>query len=173
MSSSGFRDRAPKHLSRQRGRAVHRRWLLWLLAPVLLVAAIPAILYMRSQGSAAASGQPARKVPTHSMPMQPADRFMQSIVAEDGALGWRQLCPNVQAQLPLDELVQQANEQRAALQQHSVRLSMQFVGSVPRQGGGSVRIYAVTAHWPDGSTQQRTYSVYTQLSGCVEDVQSR
>jgi hypothetical protein len=43
----------------------------------------------------------------------------------------------------------------------------------PRQGGGAQRVYVVTAHWPNGTTQTRTFTVLTQSSGCVEDVQNQ
>ncbi len=176
MSSCGLRNRASKDLSGQSGHSIHRVKILVLLALVLLAAVIvPTILYLHAQGSVAASEKSAHDVQAQSAPLQTqyADRFMQSIVTDDGALGWRQLCPNIQAQLPMNELVQQANEQRAALQQNSIRLSKQFISTAPRQGGGWVHTYIVTAHWPDNSMQQRTYTVYTQSSGCVDDVQNR
>jgi hypothetical protein len=172
MSSIENRNQATDHQFQQANRKV--RWrLAWLLVPVLLVVAVPAILYMYAQRSSPMAVVPGSRAPTHSVPRQPADRFIQSIVTEDGALGWHQLCPTIQAQLPMDELVQQANEQRVTLLQHGIRLTMRFTGTMPRQGGGTVRMYEVTAHWPGGNTQQRTFSVYTQRSGCVEDVQSR
>jgi hypothetical protein len=144
-----------------------------MLLPVLLmVVVVPAALFAHSQGSlgGTASGGPSDTA--HLTLLQPADRFMQSIVTDNGALGWRQLCPNIQAQLPMDQLVQQADAQRAAAAQEGVRLTMQFVGTHPQQDGGVTHVYVVTAHWPNGTTQQRMYNVLTQSSGCVEDVQN-
>lgn len=154
-------------------RGVSRRALVLLLVAVLLMAAVPAFLYMQSLGSNAdmRAISPAAEAPV--VPIQPADRFMQSIVNDDGALGWHQLCPSLQAQLPMGELVQQANAQRTAAAQQGVWLTLQFVGTRPRQGGGAQRTYLVTAHWPNGLTQTRTFTVLTQSSGCVEDVQNQ
>ena len=42
----------------------------------------------------------------------PADLFMQSVVKRDGTLGWHQLCPSLQAQLPLSMLASQVEAQR-------------------------------------------------------------
>jgi len=33
-------------------------------------------------------------------------------------------------------------------------------------------VYVMTAHLPNGWVGQRTYIVYTQASGCVEDVKN-
>src|SRR5260370_34949883 len=44
----------------------------------------------------------------------PADLFMQSVVKRDGALGWHQLCPSEQAQLPLATLPRRVEEQRTS-----------------------------------------------------------
>lgn len=155
------------------GGRVGRRALIWLLAPLLLVGAMCAILYyVHAQGAVAVARSPVRPAQAHSAPMQPADWFMQSVVTDDGALGWRQLCPSIQAQLPVDTLVQQANAQRTAAAQQGVRLTMEFKGTHPQRGGGDIHVYLVTAHWPNGATQQRTFSVLTQPGGCVADVQS-
>jgi hypothetical protein len=32
-------------------------------------------------------------------------------------------------------------------------------------------VYIISAHGPESSTVQRTYTILTQASGCVEDVQ--
>lgn len=154
------------------GGRLGRRAAIWLLAPLLLVGAACAILYAHSQGAAAASRPAVRPAQAHTAPMQPADWFMQSVVTDDGALGWRQLCPSIQAQLPVDTLVQQANAQRTAAAQQGVRLTTESRGTRAQQGGGEVHVYLVTAHWPNGATQQRTFSVFTQPGGCVADVQS-
>jgi hypothetical protein len=146
-----------------------RRTLVWLLVPVLLaVVAIAAIAYLRAAGSA-----PASEATTHPGQVVPADRFIQSIIKDDGSLGWHQLCPSVQAQIPQGMLVQQANAQRTAMAQNGLRLTADFVGARPQPSGGELRLYVVTAHWPNGTMEQRTYSVLTQMSGCVEDVKSQ
>jgi hypothetical protein len=102
-------------------------------------------------------------------PKLPADRFVQSVVTDDGKLGWDQLCPDIQAALPADQLVQQADEARAAAAKQGLRLSSQFVRSESMQAGGETRLYVITAHWSNGTTQQRNFTVVTQGSGCVED----
>ena len=161
MSSILRRYQPREHHDLPKGRTVGRRALAWLLVPLLLAAAGSVILFARPQGQ---GGAPSTL---------PADRFIQSIVTDDGALGWHQLCPSIQARLSLNELVQQADAERAAVAQQHVWLTMKFVGTQPQQGGGEQRVYVVTAHWPNGTTQQRTFAVLTQPSGCVEDVQNQ
>jgi hypothetical protein len=101
----------------------------------------------------------------------PADLFMQSVSTEDGGLGWSQLCPGLQTQLPLDVLDQQTLMQRSLQTQQRVTLTIQHIGDTPRPTGGEIRFYVATAHGSDGSTGQKTYVVKTQTSGCVESVQ--
>jgi hypothetical protein len=107
-----------------------------------------------------------------SAPTSHADLFMHSVVIEDGKLGWHQLCPSLQARLPLDELQQQAAEQKAANAKQNVTFTMKYLGSQTRPKGGEMRFYLVTAQEPDGWQMQRMYIVRTQSSGCVEDVQN-
>jgi hypothetical protein len=102
----------------------------------------------------------------------PADLFMQSVVKRDGALGWHQLCPSVQAQLPLATLTRQVEEQRISEFRQSLTLTVDYVGSHPRPQGGEIRLYVVTAHRPHGWVGLRMHTVYTQASGCVEDVEN-
>jgi hypothetical protein len=102
----------------------------------------------------------------------PADLFMQSVVKRDGALGWHQLCPSVQAQLPLATLTRQVEEQRISESGQDLTLTVDYVGSHPRPQGGEIRLYVVTAHRPHGWVGLRMYIVYTQTSGCVEDVEN-
>ena len=102
----------------------------------------------------------------------PADLFMQSVVKLDGTLGWHQLCPALQAQLPLSELASQVTEQRIAESGQDLTLTVDYVGAHARPQGGQIRMYVVTAHRPDGLVGQKTYIVYTQVSGCVEDVKN-
>ena len=47
-----------------------------------------------------------------TMSPTPADVFMQSVAIEDADLGWSQLCPTLQSQLPRDALEQQTSTQR-------------------------------------------------------------
>jgi hypothetical protein len=68
-------------------------------------------------------------------------------------------------------MVQQANAQRTDLAQQNVRLTVAPVGTRLQKDGGIMHLYVVTAHWPSGATQTRTFNVLTQPSGCVEDVQ--
>ncbi len=102
----------------------------------------------------------------------PADLFMQSVVKRDGALGWHQLCPALQAQEPLSVLTGQVEEQRIAESGQGLTLTVDFVGANSRLHGGQIRLYVVTARRSHGWAEQRTYIVYTQASGCVEDVKN-
>lgn len=147
-----------------RAKLVHVLWLL----PLAAVLAGSALVYARFHADASMSG-----VSVHSVQGVPADLFIESVVKGDGSLGWHQLCPSVQSQLPLAELVQQANTLRNDARQNGVTFSSDFIGARPRPAGGNIRVYVVTAHWPNGATQLRTYSVLTQGSGCVEDVQTQ
>jgi hypothetical protein len=144
-------------------------WFLVLTLVVLLAVAVPVVLYGHAQGWGATSSATPSSVQVGTTSKLPADRFVQSILTSDGALGWRQLCPSVQATLPVDELVQQANAARSAAAQQGIRLTAQFERSTSRQGGGEQRLYMVTAHLSNGATQQRNLAVLTQPSGCVED----
>src|SRR6266852_8128864 len=102
----------------------------------------------------------------------PADLFMQSVVKRDGALGWHQLCPALQAQEPLSVLTGQVEEQRIAESGQGLTLTVDYVGANSRLHGGQIRLYVVTARRSHGWAEQRTYIVYTQASGCVEDVKN-
>ena len=175
MSSAPYHNphhnRQAGHRSRPSRWTLGHRTLAWLLILVLLAAAIPAILYAtHAPRSVDKSDMSSQVIQPNTTPMQPADRFMQSIVTDDGALGWNQLCPSIQAQLPIGELIQQADAQRALIAQQGIHLTVKFVGSNPQQGGGALRVYEVTAHWPTGRRELRTFNVLTQPSGCVEDV---
>jgi hypothetical protein len=105
-------------------------------------------------------------------PRAPADLFMQSVVQRDGELGWHQLCPALQAQVPLAQLRSQAQAQRVAEAQQGLTLTVDYVGAHSQPQGGEVRFYVVTAHERNGGAEQRTYIVYTQASGCVVDVKN-
>ena len=154
-----FRDR------RTRPRALRRSVLVWAAIGLLLVVAVvPAAFYVFTHGVPGQSDSGAS--------VSPADRFMQSIVTGDGALGWHQLCPSVQAQLPLPALEQQASAQHKAMKQQGMWLTSTPVGTHPQQDGGLSHVYVVTAHWRTGVTQSTTFTVSTQRSGCVEDVQN-
>src|SRR5438105_149820 len=76
----------------------------------------------------------------------PADLLMQSVVKRNGTLGWHQLCPAVQAQMPLSVLASQVEEQRIAESRESLTLVVDYVGAHSRPQGGQVRLYVVTAH---------------------------
>ncbi|HLH63189.1 MAG TPA: hypothetical protein VKV20_16025 [Ktedonobacteraceae bacterium] len=102
----------------------------------------------------------------------PADQFMQSVVERDGALGWRQLCPTLQAQLPLSTLTGQVEQERRAEAGEHLTFTLDYIGARAQPQGGQIRLYIITAHRPNGWVAQRTYIVYTQASGCVEDVKS-
>jgi hypothetical protein len=101
----------------------------------------------------------------------PADLFMQSIATEDGDLGWNQLCPTLQEQLPRDVLQQLTMSQRTIASEQGLTLKVEHVGDRPRPTGGEIRFYVATLRTADGSTGQKTYIITTQESGCVEAVQ--
>jgi hypothetical protein len=130
-----------------------------VVANALLLVAVAAAICWRLSTS-----------PTSATAPAPADLFMQSIATEDGDLGWDQLCPSLQGQLPRQVLEQQAMTQRTSRTQQGVTLTVDFVGDRPRPSGGEVRFYVATAHGTDGAAGQKTYVVQTQPSGCVEAV---
>jgi hypothetical protein len=150
----------------------HRMMILAVVAP-LVMAAVPLVIFATAERINTMSQRPSHITSDSGLGMssQPADRFMQSVVTQDGALGWRQLCPSMQKVLTLDTMVQQANVQRADLAQHGVRLTVAPVATLPQQDGVVSHVYVVTAHSPGGAAQTRTFNVLTQPSGCVEDVQ--
>jgi hypothetical protein len=111
------------------------------------------------------------RVLQHTTPA-PADLFMQSVVQRDGSLGWHQLCPALQAQVPLAVLASQVQQQRRAEARQGLTLSLDYIGAHAQSQGGQIRLYVVTAHRPSGWVGQRTYIVYTQASGCVQDVKN-
>jgi hypothetical protein len=144
-------------------RGSRRRWILLLVALLILLVAAGGATLLGRQATAAVSATPI------APPIPPADRFVQSIVTHDGKLGWAQLCPNIQAELPEDQLIQQADAGRSAAAQQGLQLTWLFVRAQPMQAGGETRLYMITARWPNGAIQQRGFIVATQKSGCVED----
>lgn len=102
----------------------------------------------------------------------PADLFMQSVVMRDGNLGWHQLCSDARSQVSLSELVSTTTQQRRAETSEGLRLTLSYVGADAQPQRGQIRVYVMTAHLPSGWAGQRTYIVYTQASGCVEDVKN-
>lgn len=101
----------------------------------------------------------------------PADRFMHSVAVRDGALGWRQLCPQLQKVVTQDTMRSQADGQKAAEAGHVARIRVDFVGSRPLRPEGQVRFYMLTAVTADGSEATRLYIVRTLRAGCVDGVQ--
>src|SRR5215207_4948152 len=67
----------------------------------------------------------------------PADLFMQSVASDDGALGWNQLCPSLQTQLPREVLVRHTALTRVSHAEMGRTLSIDFVGERPRAIGGA------------------------------------
>jgi hypothetical protein len=109
--------------------------------------------------------------PSRASSPTPADLFMQSIATDDANRGWAQLCPALQAQVPLDVLEQQTLTQQAFQVQHGLTLSIEHVGDRPRPTGGEIRFYVATARDSGGATGQKTYVVKTQADSCVEAVE--
>jgi hypothetical protein len=136
---------------------VLRSPIVWL-ALVVLLAALTFILGTRL---AVQANTPA-----------PADLFMQSVVKRDGTLGWHQLCPAMQAQMPLSALASQVEQERIAESGQGLTLVSDYVGAHPQAQGGQIRVYVVTARRSNGWVGQRTYVVYTQANGCVQDVKN-
>ena len=101
----------------------------------------------------------------------PADLFMQSIATENGALGWNQLCPSLQQQMPRETLVRVTETQRIFAARSGIALTVEHVGDRARPNGGQIRIYIATLHTEDGAIGQKTYVITTQASGCVESIQ--
>ncbi len=102
----------------------------------------------------------------------PADLFMQSVVKRDGTLGWHQLCPALQSQMPLRALASQVERQRIAETGQGLTLTVDYIGAHAQPQGGQIRLYVLTARRPGGWVELRTYIVYTQASGCVQDVKN-
>ena len=109
--------------------------------------------------------------PARAADRDPADLLMQAIVDRDGTLGWHQLCPRAQARLPLRVVQDQAAAQRLAEADAGVTLSLDYLGSRPSPAGGEIRIYIVTASFPDARTERRTYTLQTEPSGCVDSIE--
>jgi hypothetical protein len=101
----------------------------------------------------------------------PADLFKQSIASEDGGLGWSQLCPALQQELPRETLEQLTATQRSMASEKGVTLTVEHVGDRARPNGGEIRFYVATLHSADGAIGQKTYVITTQASGCVESIQ--
>jgi hypothetical protein len=129
------------------------------LVALVLVVGIAAIGYWRVTNAAVDDAE------------NPADLFMYSIAIDDGELGWNQLCPSVQRQLPREVLVQHTIATRSSHSDAGLTLSIDFVGERPRVEGGTYRFYVATVYGPRGPSGQRTYVVSTQSSGCVEAVE--
>lgn len=121
-------------------------------------------------GSAVAYSVFARGAQQKASPT-PADLFMQSVMTQDGGLGWNQLCPELQAQIPKIELIREANVQHASDLSQKVSLSMEPLGVHALAKTGALHLYLVTARKPDGWESQRIYAVMTRSGGCVADVQ--
>jgi len=100
-----------------------------------------------------------------------ADTFMRSVALRDGALGWRQLCPDLQKLVTESAMRTQAETQKAAEVGRIARFGIDYVGSRSLRGGTQIRFYVLTADMTDGSAASRVYIVRSQPAGCVEDVQ--
>jgi hypothetical protein len=91
--------------------------------------------------------------------------------SEDGDLGWHQLCPALQQQMPRDTLEQLTATQRTIASDKGIKLAVELVGDRPRPNHGEIRFYVATLHTDDGEIGQKTYVITTQASGCVESIQ--
>jgi hypothetical protein len=107
-------------------------------------------------------------LPVRAAGEPPADTFMHSVAIRDGRLGWQQLCPGAQGELPIDVLVQQTDALRAADAATGISVRINFVGADPRPEGGERRTYLATAWQLGAPLTQKTFVVRTQPNGCVE-----
>jgi hypothetical protein len=101
-----------------------------------------------------------------------ADLFMHSVEIGDGALGWQQLCPDLQKSVSREALKAEANAQKAAESGNVRRLRSELIGARVLKHAGQVRFYLLTADLSDGSEAFRSYVLRVQMDGCVYDVQS-
>lgn len=139
-----------------------RRWVISLMAILGLIALAMSTTYVWLTFA-----HQAQKVAS-----PPADLFMQSVIKRDGALGWHQLCPDLQARIPIDELQRQAAQQKSYEASQGVTLTMDYLGTHPQTDErGEIHLYLVTAKNDTGLLAQRIYVLTTQPAGCVEDVQ--
>lgn len=149
-------------LGKQQAPRLRRRWMIYLIGGVSLIALAASTTYVWL-----ALAQRA-----HTTAPTQADLFMQSVLRRDGALGWHQLCPDLQAQIPIDELQRQAAQQKSAEAGQGVTLTLDYLGMHPQTGGhGDLYLYLVTAKNHAGLLAQRIYILTTQSTGCVADVQ--
>lgn len=92
------------------------------------------------------------------------------MVRLDGALGWNQLCPEVQALLPQIVLIREANEQHTIVLRQCVTMSVRPLATQGRAKEGKLYLCLVTVHTSIGWQAQRVYLVRSRRSGCVKDV---
>jgi hypothetical protein len=100
-----------------------------------------------------------------------ADLFMKSVEVRDGALGWRQLCPDLQSQIPESAVVSAARAQKAAEVGQVRSLRSELLGSRTLKSGEQLRLYLLTADLVGGTQVARLYVLHTQADGCVHAVQ--
>src|ERR1700730_15728663 len=91
------------------------------------------------------SGRANDPSPTNAPSATRADLFMHSVETGDGALGWRQLCPELQRNVSRDVLKAEANAQKAAEVGSVRRLRYDLVGTRPLKPAGQARVYLLTA----------------------------
>jgi hypothetical protein len=103
----------------------------------------------------------------------PADLFMRSVEVSDGALGWRQLCPDLQSQVPETAVRSAANAQKAAEAGRVRYLRSDLVGMRKLKSGEQLRLYLLTAELVGGAQASRVYVLHTRAGGCVHDVQTQ
>ncbi len=177
MIMTGMRHRASKETARDTSVVVRRPFVPGSLLPflALMLAGLLILVAVRLQSTASRSALTlqARAADAHvADPPEPADLFIRSVVSRDGDLGWHQLCGAVRSQLSSAALVKTAQDQKAHDAAAGVSLTSAYIGTRPLQQGGTLRFYLLTANWPGGATEHRTYTVHTDTSGCVEDVQA-
>jgi hypothetical protein len=98
---------------------------------------------------------------------------MRSVEVRDGALGWRQLCPDLQNQIPETAVKSAANAQKAAEVGRVRSLRSDPVGMRKLRSGDQLRLYLLTADMVGGAQASRLYVLHTRADGCVHDVQSQ
>lgn len=98
----------------------------------------------------------------------PADTFMHSVAIRDGRLGWQQLCPRAQGELPIDMLVRQTDAVRAVDAETGISVRVHFVSADALPEGGERRTYLATAWQLGEPLTQQVFVVRTQANGCVD-----
>jgi hypothetical protein len=136
--------------------------------------ALPAAVALLVLATACASPSlPYHKSSVHRGPAPSrADLFMRSVEVRDGALGWHQLCPDLQSQIPESAVMSAASTQKAAEAGQVKSLRSEPLGTRNLKSGEQIRLYLLTAELAGGAQAMRLYVLHTRAGGCVHAVQT-